>query len=51
MITDLSNLFYDFHNDHCGDLVEVVELTETMDKRVWDRPYSVLRDNLNRQAK
>jgi len=51
MITDLSNLFYDFHTDHCGELVEVVDLQETMYKRVWERPFSVLEDNLNRQAK
>ena len=55
-INTMSDLFYTFHEDEYENLVESSEtiVDDKYDKileKALDRPFSVLKDNLNQEAK
>ena len=49
-ITELSNIFYDWHADEYNNILEVISDDADTDK-MCDKPFEVLRDNLNQEAK
>ena len=49
-ITELSNIFYDWHGDEYNNIIEVISDDADTDK-MCDKPFEVLRDNLNQEAK
>ncbi len=49
-ITEISNIFYDFHNEEFGNVLEGIEGDVDIDK-LDAKPFSILRDNLNQEAK
>tara|TARA_R110002110_G_scaffold407632_1_gene628646 strand:- start:613 stop:1176 length:564 start_codon:yes stop_codon:yes gene_type:complete len=49
-ITELSNIFYDWHGDEYNNIIEVISDDADTDK-MCDKPFDILRDNLNQEAK
>lgn len=49
-ITEISNIFYDFHNEDFGNILEAIEGKVDTDK-LDSRPFSILTDNLNQEAR
>jgi len=49
-ITEISEIFYDFHNEDYGNILEAIEGDIDTDK-LGDRPFDILSDNLNQESK
>jgi len=49
-ITEISNIFYDFHIEEFGNVLEGIEGDININK-LDARPFSILTDNLNQEAK
>ncbi len=49
-ITEISNIFYDFHIEEFGNVLEGIEGDININK-LDERPFSILTDNLNQEAK
>ena len=49
-ITEISEIFYDFHNEDYGNILEAIEGDIDTDK-LGDKPFDILSDNLNQESK
>ncbi len=54
-ITELSNIFYEWHEVECETLLESLwtdtNISDSQIDKICDRPFDILRDNLNQEAK